>query len=64
MTVRMTHPNLPDQPIEVPPDAVSGHRRAGWLTDEDLEKQVEAAPPTRVASTRRTEFPAASTGKE
>lgn len=29
-TVRMTHPALPGQPVDVPTAGVPGHERAGW----------------------------------
>ena len=33
--VRMTHPKLKDQPIEVAPQTVKGHKRAGWKVADD-----------------------------
>jgi hypothetical protein len=50
--VAMVHPDLPDRPIHVDPEAVELHQQAGWsvLTDEpDVEepkpaKAAKAAP--------------------
>lgn len=32
---RMTHPDLPDQPIDVHPTSVGVRGKAGWVLDED-----------------------------
>lgn len=32
--VRLTHPDLPDQPIDVPEAAVPHHARAGWVVEQ------------------------------
>ncbi|MDX2681106.1 hypothetical protein [Streptomyces soliscabiei] len=41
--VRMTHPDLPAQPIEVDEASVAGHQAAGWQVAEDLPKPKAAA---------------------
>lgn len=66
-TVRMTHPDLPDQPIEVPESAVPIHRRSGWRTAEDDGTSEPVAAPAAstdpAAAKRRTESTAIP-GKE
>ncbi|MFE2046360.1 hypothetical protein ACFXAZ_36660 [Streptomyces sp. NPDC059477] len=41
----MTHPDLPDQPIEVDEAAVPHHQAAGW--------QIAENPPTKKTPTAR-----------
>lgn len=66
MTVRMTHPDLPDQPIQVLEAAVPVHRASGWRTDADngiTTPEPPATAPEPAAGKRRTES-TATTGKE
>ena len=42
---RMTHPDLPGQPIEVHPKAVDVHGKSGWVLDEAVA--AEATPAGR-----------------
>jgi hypothetical protein len=41
--VQMTHPNLPNQPIEVREDAVFHYERSGW---KRADKREETSPST------------------
>lgn len=44
MTIRMTHPHLPGQPVEVADSAVPHHRAAGWQVVEGQASQGEEWP--------------------
>lgn len=48
MTVRMTHPDLPDAEIEVAESAVAVHRASGWRTDDENGSRPPATPPPPV----------------
>lgn len=57
MTVRMRHPDLPDdQQISVGEAAVPLHRAAGWLVVEE-HSPAEAAPSSEPARKRRRATP-------
>lgn len=39
---RMTHPDLPDQPIDVHPDAVGVRAKSGWVLEQDTPTAPKA----------------------
>lgn len=41
--VRMVHPDLKDQPIDVFEMSVEHHKRAGWRVDKEHQAKLEAA---------------------
>lgn len=43
--VPMTHPNLPDQPIEVLPEQVPAFEDSGWATDGATADDPPPVPP-------------------
>lgn len=49
MSVTMTHPDLPDQPITVREDAVPTYQASGWQVSEDAPSK----PKARTARRRR-----------
>lgn len=62
--VRMVHPTLPGQEIEIPEAAALGHRASGWITTEEAEAAAKntaadtATPRAETAS--ESDKPAAS----
>lgn len=50
MSVRMEHPDLPDQPIDVDELAVASHRAAGWES-APADAVVPAKTPADAGST-------------
>lgn len=50
--VRMVHPGLPGQEIEVPEAAVFGHSASGWCLAEQAETaDAASAPPVAASAT-------------
>lgn len=71
--VVMVHPRLPGQEIEVPEQAVDGHRNSGWITQGEADAAgatpekpsrtaLESEPSKPAAAPRRS--PSQSSGKE
>lgn len=50
MTVRMTHPDLPDQPITVSELAVPHYGSAGWEVTDDAGPEPAAPAPDAPAT--------------
>ncbi|MFE9923270.1 hypothetical protein ACFYQA_17295 [Streptomyces sp. NPDC005774] len=53
--VRMTHPDLPEQPIEVDELSVPHHQAAGWQVAEDLPQEPKPTARRRRQTTREDE---------
>lgn len=53
--VTMTHPDLPDQPIEVDEVSVSHHQAAGWQVVEALPQQPKSPARRRRQTPREDE---------
>lgn len=53
--VRMTHPDLPEQPIEVDEMSVPHHQAAGWQVADDQPQLPPAPAPRRGRTTTRKE---------
>ncbi|MGA5076254.1 hypothetical protein ACPC37_01305 [Streptomyces griseoincarnatus] len=49
----MTHPDLPEQPIEVDEASVPHHQAAGWQVSEDLPQPRKAPASRRRQTTRK-----------
>lgn len=58
----MMHPDLPDQPISVPAQAVPHHRAAGWVLVEEPEPETSADTQSDTKAAEKSPSASATTG--